>query len=156
MMPRIKECPETEEPCDDGRCTITRCYMKLIATQHRAEGSRRQQPDLLQPDLSTKLLQPDLLTKLRRRAAWRVGVKAVNAHNLAVYRKQEPVFAKVGKKYFPLPHADKWKGVTREQAQQQREAIIDRFLQLPRYADQIEVELKAILAERGLVLEFSN
>ena len=81
------------------------------------------------------------MEKLRSDAAWRAWVAMVTEHNDSVAKGGSPVIAKAGNKPVQLPSG---KG-----AVEKREAMSAMLLTLPAYAARIQVQLDAILAERG-------
>ena len=121
-MPRIAQCPETEEPCDDGRCKIGSCYLENQAAMQR---ERR------------KLLCPRVavMAKVRRDASRRVWLGMDAADREALADEAAPLIAE-----------SKRTGVTQEQTGEQREAaMIDALLRLPAYADRIQAQVDIIL-----------
>lgn len=81
------------------------------------------------------------MEKLRNDAAWRFWVAMVTEHNDNVASGKEPVIVKAGAKPVQLPSG---KG-----AVEKREAMSAALLALPQYAAGIQVQLDAIIAERG-------
>ena len=121
-MPRIAQCPETEEPCDDGRCKIGSCYLENKAAMQRA---RRR---LLCPRVA-------VMAKVRRDASRRVWLGMDAADREALADEAAPLIAE-----------SKRTGVTQEQTGEQREAaMIDALLRLPAYADRIQAQVDILL-----------
>lgn len=81
------------------------------------------------------------MERLRSDAAWRAWVAMVTEHNTAVAAGEAPVIVKAGAKPVELPSG---KG-----APEKRDAMAAALLARPEYAERIQVQLDAILAERG-------
>ena len=81
------------------------------------------------------------MERLRQDAAWRAWVAMVTEHNESVKTGGEPIIVKAGKVAVQLPSG---KG-----AAEKREAMSAQLLTLPAYAERIQVQLDAIMAERG-------
>jgi hypothetical protein len=81
------------------------------------------------------------MEKIRSEAAWRFWTAHVSEHNKAVLAGSAPVIVKAGKSVVALPSG---KG-----APEKRDALIAALLKLPAYADRIQVQVDAIVAERG-------
>lgn len=86
------------------------------------------------------------MEKLRHEAAWRMWVALVGRHNDNVAKhgtkeNYKPIIVKAGNKPVQLP--------TGKGAPEKREAMSAALLGLPAYADAIQAQLDAILAERG-------
>jgi hypothetical protein len=98
------------------------------------------------------------LERMRHDAAWRAWVGIVTEHNNAIMAGGEPVIAALGKRsYKPeaIPTA-KRKDETKEEFEARKEAATDRrlthttkMLDMPKYAERIQIELDKILAEKG-------
>lgn len=81
------------------------------------------------------------MEKIKSDAAWRFWTAHVQEHNKAVTSGADPIIVKAGKSVVALPSG---KG-----AADKREALIAALLKLPAYSDRIQVQVDAILAERG-------
>ena len=81
------------------------------------------------------------MDKIRNDAAWRMWTALVTEHNTSVMNGNSPVIVKAGTKQVQLPSG---KG-----AAEKREALTTALLGLPAYADRIQVQIDAIMAERG-------
>lgn len=95
------------------------------------------------------------MEKLRLDAAWRAYVKAVKDHNDAIKAGQPGIFAASGP-VAQMTAPRKTKDVSEEahkaaleEYQNGRTAFLQKMLALPKYAERIQIELDALMAERG-------
>lgn len=95
--------------------------------------------------------------KLRHEAAWRALIAMIVEHNKATAAGEPAVIAKAAGKIVPIPAAPaKTKLVSEEQHKANLEAFaavklsqIERILSVPAYAERVQIQLDAIMAERG-------
>ena len=87
---------------------------------------------------------------IRQQAAWRFWTGHVAAHNKSVAAGGPPVIVKAGQKpVAPLTPKRGPDGKVIATVGDQRDAMTARLLTMPEYADRIQVQVDAILAERG-------
>ena len=87
---------------------------------------------------------------IRQQAAWRFWTGHVAAHNKSVAAGGPPVIVKAGQKpVAPLTPKRGPDGKVIATVGDQRDAMTARLLAMPEYADRIQVQVDAILAERG-------
>lgn len=87
---------------------------------------------------------------IRQQAAWRFWTGHVAAHNKSVAAGGPPVIVKAGSKpVAPLTPKRGPDGKVIATVGDQRDAMTARLLTMPEYADRIQVQVDAILAERG-------
>jgi hypothetical protein len=95
--------------------------------------------------------------KLRHEAAWRALIAMIAEHNKATAAGEPAVIAKAAGMIVPVPSVPaKTKAVTEEQHKANLEAFaavklsqIERILAVPAYAERVQIQLDAIMAERG-------
>lgn len=102
------------------------------------------------------------MEKMRSDAAWRAWVQLVKEHNDAVtaggtavitkavdsYGKPKPVAVQTCPRK-PRDMSEEAHKVVREEFEQTKALFIDKLLSMPLYAERIQVQLDAILAEKG-------
>jgi hypothetical protein len=133
-VPRIAQCPETEEPCDDDRCSASLCSMRQNASLRIKEERELQQKREKQ-----RRARLGSMKQVRRDAAWRVWFEMATSHNKAVNNGGSPVVTKAGNAPINLAATNA-----------QKEGIIDKILSLAAYADRIEAQIDSILSEHGV------
>lgn len=90
------------------------------------------------------------MEKIRNDAAWRMWTAMIADHNASVAQGGEPVIAKAGQKQIPgLKPVRDGNGKVTVTVQEQRDRLIARMLTMPEYAERIQVQVDAILAEKG-------
>lgn len=90
------------------------------------------------------------MEKIRQDAAWRMWTSLVTAHNASVSAGGHPVIAKAGSKQVPsLKPIRDANGKVTVTVGDQRERMVARILTMPEYADAVQENVDAILAERG-------
>lgn len=90
------------------------------------------------------------MEKIRNDAAWRMWTAMIADHNASVAQGGEPVIAKAGQKQIPgLKPVRDGAGKVTVTVQEQRDRLIARMLTMPEYAERIQVQVDAILAEKG-------
>jgi hypothetical protein len=90
------------------------------------------------------------MEKIRNDAAWRMWTAMIADHNASVSQGGQPVIAKAGMKQIPglKPQRDA-NGKVTVTVQSQRENLVARILTMPEYAERVQTQVDAILAERG-------
>lgn len=94
------------------------------------------------------------MEKIRNDATWRMWTGKINSHNTSVKSGGEPVIARAGKNQIPplKPKRDA-NGKVTTTVQEQRDSLIARLLEMPDYAEAIQEQVDAIMAEKGRVTE---
>ena len=91
------------------------------------------------------------MEKIRNDAAWRMWTALVAEHNASVTRQGPPVIARAGNKQVPglkpIRGTD-GKVVAGGTVAEQRDRMVARLLTMPEFADRIQLQVDAIVAER--------
>lgn len=97
------------------------------------------------------------MEKIRNDAAWRMWSGLVAQHNASILRGGEPVIAKAGKSAVPALKPSRGPdGRVTITVQEKRDSMVARILTMPEYADKVQAEIDAILAEKGKGTEVAN
>lgn len=91
------------------------------------------------------------MEKIRNDAAWRMWTALVAEHNASVTRQGPPVIARAGNRQVPglkpIRGTD-GKVVAGGTVAEQRDRMVARLLTMPEFADRIQLQVDAIIAER--------
>lgn len=97
------------------------------------------------------------MEKIRADAAWRMWTAMVSQHNKSIMSAVDaegkfigaPVIVKAGSSIVPMPKAFTTEDGTKVTMQDQKDNLISRILTMPEYSDRVQVQIDAIMAERG-------